>query len=148
MYLEQKLPATTLGVEIEENSSGENFVSQIANIMDAADKENKTSKKELINVQKFPQMQETKTLVEISVDGNTDIVNWMKIAKPSKTITLNDIKTLLRKKPKMYGMSNDINYIYRVKTFKNGKFGFEQIEEDDSFLPLCEDKIELQCWSE
>ena len=148
MYLEQKLPATTLGVEIKENSSGENFVSQIANIMDAADKENKTSKKELINVQKFPQMQETKTLVEISVDGNTDIVNWMKIAKPSKTITLNDIKTLLRKKPKMYGMSNDINYIYRVKSFKNGKFGFEQIEEDDSFLPLCEDKIELQCWSE
>ena len=148
MYLEQKLPATTLGVEIKENSSGENFVSQIANIMDAADKGNKTSKKELINVQKMPQMQEKKTLVEISVNGNTDIVNWMKIAKPSKTITLNDIKTLLRKKPKMYGMSNDINYIYRVKSFKNGKFGFEQIEEDDSFLPVCEDKIELQCWSE
>ena len=148
MYLEQKLPTTSLGVEFEENSSVENFVSQIANIMDAADKGNKTSKKELINVQKMPQMQEKKTLVEISVDGNTDIVNWMKIAKPSKTITLNDIKTLLRRKPKMYGMSNDINYIYRVKTFKNGKFGFEQIEEDDSFLPLCEDKIELQCWSE
>ena len=148
MYLEQKLPVTTLGVEFEENSSGENFVSQIANIMDAAGKGNKTGKKELINVQKMPQMQEKKTLVEISVNGNTDIVNWMKIAKPSKTITLNDIKTLLRKKPKMYGMSNDINYIYRVKSFKNGKFGFEQIEEDDSFLPLCEDKIELQCWSE
>ena len=148
MYLEQKLPATTLGVEFEENSSGENFVSQIANIMDAADKGNKSSKKELINVQKMPQMQEKKTLVEISVNGNTDIVNWMKIAKPSKTITLNDIKTILRRKPKMYGMSNDINYIYRVKTFKNGKFGFEQIEDDDSFLPLCEDKIELQCWSE
>ena len=148
MYLEQKLPATTLGVEIKENSSGENFVSQIANIMDAAGKGNKTGKKELINVQKMPQMLEKKTLVEISVNGNTDIVNWMKIAKPSKTITLNDIKTLLRKKPKMYGMSNDINYIYRVKSFKNGKFGFEQIEEDDSFLPLCEDKIELQCWSE
>ena len=148
MYLEQKLPATTLGVEIKENSSGENFVSQIANIMDAADKGNKTGKKELINVQKMPQMQEKKTLVEISVNGNTDIVNWMKIAKPSKTITLNDIKTILRRKPKMYGMSNDINYIYRVKSFKNGKFGFEQIEEDDSFLPLCEDKIELQCWSE
>ena len=148
MYLEQKLPATTLGVEIVENASGENFVSQIANIMDAADKGNKSSKKELINVQKMPQMLEKKTLVEISVDGNTDIVNWMKIAKPSKTITLNDIKTILRRKPKMYGMSNDINYIYRVKTFKNGKFGFEQIEDDDSFLPLCEDKIELQCWSE
>ena len=148
MYLEQKLPATTLGVEIKENSSGENFVSQIANIMDAADKGNNTGKKELINVQKMPQMQEKKTLVEISVNGNTDIVNWMKIAKPSKTITLNDIKTILRRKPKMYGMSNDINYIYRVKSFKNGKFGFEQIEEDDSFLPLCEDKIELQCWSE
>ena len=148
MYLEQKLPATTLGVEFEENSSGENFVSQIANIMDAADKGNKISKKESIIFQKMPQMLEKKTLVEISVDGNTDIVNWMKIAKPSKTITLNDIKTLLRKKPKMYGMSNDINYIYRVKSFKNGKFGFEQIEEDDSFLPLCEDKIELQCWSE
>ena len=148
MYLEQKLPATTLGVEIKENSSGENFVSQIANIMDAADKGNKISKKESIIFQKMPQMLEKKTLVEISVNGNTDIVNWMKIAKPSKTITLNDIKTLLRKKPKMYGMSNDINYIYRVKSFKNGKFGFEQIEEDDSFLPLCEDKIELQCWSE
>ena len=148
MYLEQKLPATTLGVEIKENSSGENFVSQIANIMDAADKGNKISKKESIIFQKMPQMLEKKTLVEISVNGNTDIVNWMKIAKPPKTITLNDIKTLLRKKPKMYGMSNDINYIYRVKSFKNGKFGFEQIEEDDSFLPLCEDKIELQCWSE
>ena len=148
MYLEQKLPATTLGVEIKENSSGENFVSQIANIMDAAGKGNKIGKKELINVQKMPQMQEKKTLVEISVDGNTDIVNWMKIAKPSKTITLNDIKTILRRQPKMYGMSNDINYIYRVKSFKNEKFGFEQIEEDDSFLPLCEDKIELQCWSE
>ena len=93
-------------------------------------------------------MQEKKTLVEISVNGNTDIVNWMKIEKPSKTITLNDIKTILRRQPKMYGMSNDMNYIYRVKSFKNGKFGFEQIEEDDSFLPLCEDKIELQCWSE
>ena len=148
MYLEQKLPATTLGVEFEENSSGENFVSQIANIMDAADKGNKISKKESIIFQKMPQMLEKKTLVEISVNGNTDIVNWMKIAKPSKTITLNDIKTLLRMKPKMYGMSNDINYIYRVKSFKNGKFGFEQIEEDDSFLPLCGDKIELQCWSE
>ena len=148
MYLEQKLPVTTLGVEFDENASGENFVSQIANIMDAADKGNKSGKKELINVQKMPQMQEKKTLVEISVDGNTDIVNWMKIAKPSKTITLNDIKILLRRKPKMYGMSNDINYIYRVKSFKNGKFGFEQIEEDDSFLPVCEDKIELQCWSE
>ena len=116
--------------------------------MDVADKGNNTGKKELINVQKMPQMLEKKTLVEISVDGNTDIVNWIKIAKPPKTVTLNDIKTILRRKPKMYGMSNDINYIYRVKSFKNGKFGFEQIEEDDSFLPLCEDKIELQCWSE
>ena len=89
-----------------------------------------------------------KTQVEISVNGNTDNVKWLKITKPSNAITIIDIKPLLMRQPKMYGMSNELTYTYWVKTSKSGKVGFEHIDEDDIILPLFENKIELQCWSE
>ena len=105
--------------------------------------------KEVIKVEEMPHtIIKTKTKVEISVNGNTDNVNWLKISKPSNSITLNDIKKLLMIQPKMYGMSNEMTYQYRVKTTDGGKVGFDHIdEEDDSILPLFGDKIELQCWS-
>ena len=89
----------------------------------------------------------TKTEVEISVNGNSDDVYWIKIAKPSNTITLNDIKPILMSQPKKYGMSNETKYDYRVKICKGSKVGFRQIDEDHSILPLYGDQIELQCWS-
>ena len=90
-----------------------------------------------------------KTQVQISVDGNTDNINWIKIAKPSHSVTLNDIKPLLLKNPKRYGMSNEITYQYTEKTSKGCDIGFEEIdEEDDIILPLFGNKIIIQCWSE
>ena len=102
--------------------------------------------KEVIKVEEMPDTIKTKTKVEISVNGNTDNVNWLKISKPSNNITLNDIKKLLMSQPKMYGMSNEMTYYYRVKTTDGGKVGFEHIDEDHSILPMFGDKIELQCW--
>ena len=86
--------------------------------------------------------------MELTINGNTDKVHWIKVSKPSTRITLNDIKPLLMRKPKMYGMSNKMAYYYLAKATNDGKVGFEHIEEDDSILPLFGDKIELQCWSE
>ena len=90
----------------------------------------------------------TKTIVEILVNGNTDNVNWIEIAKPPNSITLKDILPFLKRSPKMYGLSDKMMYNYKVKTTDNGKVGFELLDEDeDRILPLFGDKIELQCWS-
>ena len=89
-----------------------------------------------------------KTLVEISVNGNLDNLNWIEIAKNSNSISLNDIKSFLKKSPKMFGMSNTIEYQYKVKISMGSKVGFKLIDKDDSILPLFGDQIELQCWSE
>ena len=87
------------------------------------------------------------TKVQITVDGNTDNFNWIKIDKPSNSVTLNDIKPLLMRNPRRYGMSNEYVYLYMVKTSRGRVVGFEQIDEDDTILPLFGDQIELQCWS-
>ena len=90
----------------------------------------------------------TKTKVQISVNGNIDNVNWIRIAKPSNSITLKDILPFLKRSPRMYGLSDEMMYNYKVKTTGNGKVGFELLDEDeDSILPLFGDIIELQCWS-
>ena len=106
------------------------------------------SKEDKIIVEEMSPKLMVKTQVEISVNGNTYNVKWLKITKPSKAITLNDIKPLLLKQPKMYGMTNELTYTYWAKTSKGGKVGFEHIDEDDLILPMFGDKIELQCWSE
>ena len=118
----------------------ENLLDNVKNILI----ESKVSK-----VEDKPQTIMAKTQVQISVDGNTNNMNWIKIAKPSNNVTLNDIKPLLLKNPKRYGMSNEITYQYTVKTSKGCDIGFEEIdEEDDIILPLFGDKIIIQCWSE
>ena len=62
--------------------------------------------------------------------------------------TVIDVTTLLEKQPKMYGLSNEMMYNYRVKiTDEEGQIGFEDIDEPNSILPLFGDKIVLQCWS-
>ena len=106
------------------------------------------SKEDEIIVEEMSPKLMVKTQVEISVNGNTYNVKWLKITKPSNAITIIDIKPLLMRQPKMYGMSNELTYTYWVKTSKGGKVGFEHIDEDDIILPLFENKIELQCWSE
>ena len=90
----------------------------------------------------------SKTKVEISINGNRNNVNWLKIYKPSNTITLSDITKILKKQPKMYGLSNDKTYRYRVKTTEDGQVGFEDVDSNHSILPLFQDKIVLQCWSQ
>ena len=91
---------------------------------------------------------ESKTKVELSINGNIDTVSWIKVTKPPNNITLIDVTKLLEKQPKMYGLSNEMMYNYRVKiTDEEGQIGFEDIDEPNSILPLFGDKIELQCWS-
>ena len=91
----------------------------------------------------------TKTKVELSINGNTDTVSWIKVTKPPNNITLIDVTKLLEKQPKMYGLSNEMMYNYRVKiTDEEGQIGFEDIDEPNSILPLFGDKIVLQCWSQ
>ena len=92
--------------------------------------------------------EKSKTKVEISINGNRNNVNWLKIYKPSKTITLSDIKKLLWKQPKMYGLSSGVRYRYRVKTTEDGQVGFEDVDSDYSILPIFQEKIVLQCWSQ
>ena len=48
----------------------------------------------------------------------------------------------------MYGLSNDKTYRYRVKTTEDGQVGFEDVDSNHSILPLFQDKIVLQCWSQ
>ena len=92
---------------------------------------------------------ESKTKVELSINGNTDTVSWIKVTKPPNDVTLIDVTTLLEKQPKMYGLSNEMMYNYRVKiTDEEGQIGFEDIDEPNSILPLFGDKIVLQCWSQ
>ena len=109
----------------------------------------KIIKDEVIKIEEImPQpINNSKTRVELTINGNKDNVHWIKVAKPSNCITLNDIKLLLMRKPKMYGMSNEMEYYYLAKAINDGKAGFEHIDEDDSILPLFGGKIELQCWS-
>ena len=90
----------------------------------------------------------SKTKVEISINGNTDTVSWIKVSKHPNTITLNDVTKILMKQPKMYGLSSVMTYCYRVKVLDEGQIGFEDIDEHNSVLPLFGDKIVLQCWSQ
>ena len=90
----------------------------------------------------------SKTKVEISINGNTDTVSWIKVSKHPNTITLNDVTKILMKQPKMYGLSSVMTYSYRVKVLDEGQIGFEDIDENNSVLPLFGDKIVLQCWSQ
>ena len=100
------------------------------------------------NVEKTSNIK-SKTKVEISINGNTDTVSWIKVSKHPNTITLNDVTKILMKQPKMYGLSSVMTYCYRVKVLDEGQIGFEDIDENNSFLPLFGDKIVLvQCWSQ
>ena len=99
------------------------------------------------NVEKTSNIK-SKTKVEISINGNTDTVSWIKVSKHPNTITLNDVTKILMKQPKMYGLSSVMTYSYRVKVLDEDQIGFEDIDENNSFLPLFGDKIVLQCWSQ
>ena len=45
-------------------------------------------------------------------------------------------------------MNNEITYEYRVKiTDEDGDICFEDIDDDNTILPLFGDKIVLQCWT-
>ena len=62
-------------------------------------------------------------------------------------MTLADIKNHLLSKPKKFGIT-DINiYDFNVKITRNGKIGLDEIDDEDSILPLFGDVIELECWS-
>ena len=87
-----------------------------------------------------------KTQVQISANGKTDNITLLTIDKPSNTVNLNDIKPLLMKSPKMYGMSQKFEYVYRVRTPRDGVVCFEVINDENTILPLFGDKIVLQCW--
>ena len=113
--------------------------SKISNQMTKEKKfnENSSTKNDVIKV---------KTKVEITMNGIEEHVYWIKIPKSSNTVTLNDIKKHLWKQPRQYGMSKNMVYNYSVKTIEDAKVGFEDVDEDDSILPLYGDKIVLQCW--
>ena len=100
------------------------------------------------NIKEEPEVKilEEKTQVQISANGKTDNIRWIMIDRPSNTVTLNDIKPLLMKNPKMYGMSKKFEYVYCVRTSKDGIVGFEVIHDENTILPLFGDKIVLQCW--
>ena len=87
-----------------------------------------------------------KTKVKLLLNGNGDNVNWINISKPANSVTLRDIKLVLQSQPKRY--SNETMYVYSVKTTdEDGDIGFEDIDEDNTILPLFGDKIVLQCWT-
>ena len=86
-----------------------------------------------------------KTVVEITVEGIIGF-HWIEIPKPPSSITLNDVKIILMRQPKMYGMSSDMNYHYKAKVKKGDKVGFLTITDDQTILPLYGDQIELECW--
>ena len=89
----------------------------------------------------------TKTKVKLLLNGNSDNVNWISISKPANSVTLRDIKLVLQSQPKRY--SNETMYVYSVKTTdEDGDIGFEDIDEDNTILPLFGDKIVLQCWTQ
>ena len=88
----------------------------------------------------------SKTKVKLLLNGNSDNVNWISISKPASNVTLRDIKLVLQSQPKRY--SNETMYVYSVKTTdEDGDIGFEDIDEDNTILPLFGDKIVLQCWT-
>ena len=85
---------------------------------------------------------ESKIQVQITIDGDSSNVKWIKIhMSPS----LGDIKKVLSKK--RYGINDVEAYEYGVKTSKNGKDGVEDIEEDDSILPMFGKIIEVEMHS-
>ena len=87
-----------------------------------------------------------KTKVKLLLNGNGDNVNWINISKPANSVTLRDVKLVLQSQPKRY--SNETMYVYSVKTTdEDGDIGFEDIDEDNTILPLFGDKIVLQCWT-
>ena len=80
--------------------------------------------------------------IQIIIDGNKSNVIWINIHPYP---TLGDVKKLLKKKK--YGIIDVEAYEYAVKTSKNGKEGTEDIEEDDSILPMFGKIIELEMYS-
>ena len=87
-----------------------------------------------------------KTKVKLIINGDSNNVNWISISKPPNSVTLSDIKLILKSQPKKY--SNEKMYVYCVKTTdEDGDIGFEDINEDNTILPLFGDKIILQCWT-
>ena len=87
-----------------------------------------------------------KTKVKLIINGDSNNVNWISISKPPNSVTLSDIKLILKSQPKKY--SNEKMYVYCVKTTdEDGDIGFEDINEDSTILPLFGDKIILQCWT-
>ena len=90
----------------------------------------------------------SKTKVKLLINGDSNNVNWINISKPPNDVNLNDIKLILKNNPKRYGMSNEIMYDYCVKiTDEDGDIGFEDIDDDNTILPLFGDKIVLKCWT-
>ena len=80
--------------------------------------------------------------MQITIDGNSSNVKWIKI---HSSPTLGDVKKVLCKK--RYGITDVEAYEYAVKTSKNGKEGTEDIEENDSVLPMFGKIIELEMYS-
>ena len=90
----------------------------------------------------------SKTKVMLLINGDCNNVIWINILKSPNDVTLGDIKLILHSKPKKYGMSNEIMYEYSVKTTdEDGNTGFEDIDNDNTILPLFGKKIVLKCWA-
>ena len=85
---------------------------------------------------------ESKIQVQITIDGDSSNVKWI---KTHMSPSLGDIKKVLSKK--RYGITDVEAYEYAAKTSKNGKDGVEDIEEDDSILPMFGKIIELEMYS-
>ena len=102
-------------------------------------------KEEVMIVEEIITTSKPKTVVEITVEGIIGF-HWIEIPKPPSSITLNDVKIILMRQPKMYGMSSDMNYHYKAKVKKGDKVGFLTITDDQTILPLYGDQIELECW--
>ena len=110
--------------------------------------ENYSSRIQIENPRKVQEVPhpKAKTKVKLLINGDSNNVNWISISKPPNSVTLSDIKLILKSQPKKY--SNEKMYVYCVKTTdEDGDIGFEDINEDSTILPLFGDKIILQCWT-
>ena len=106
--------------------------------------QNTTGKIDQYNINKSQETlsKESKIQVQITIDGDSSNVKWI---KTHMSPSLGDIKKVLSKK--RYGITDVEAYEYAAKTSKNGKDGVEDIEEDDSILPMFGKIIELEMYS-
>ena len=60
----------------------------------------------------------SKTKVEISINGNTDTVSWIKVSKHPNIITLNDVTKILMKQPdavRVGSINGKLLFTYKTK---------------------------------